>query len=95
MEDAGVVGRISILISKLESPMIVIPWKSTAYAYEMSFPRINIFTARRFFQTLYGVPWFKSLFSSVYSVGIAKQKYQVAEKVRAVSRFMSIDKNFS
>ena len=29
----------------------------------------------------------------MYSVGIAKQKYQVAEKVRAVSRFMSIDKN--
>lgn len=34
----------SILISKLESPTIVTPWKSTAYAYETSFPRINIFT---------------------------------------------------
>lgn len=57
------------------------------------FLELNIFTTRRFFQTLYGVPWSKSLVSSVYSVGIAKQKYQVAEKVRAVSRFMSIDKN--
>lgn len=57
------------------------------------FLELNIFATRRFFQTLYGVPWSKSLVSSVYSVGIAKQKYQVAEKVRAVSRFMSIDKN--
>lgn len=83
----------SILISKLESPTIVTPWKSTAYAYETSFPRIHIFTTRTLFQTLYGVPWFKGLVSSVYSAGITRQKYQVAEKVGCVSRFMSIDKN--